>query len=79
MAFAIGVLLTIIVGGIYPVFSVFLSDIINGLFLLGSKKSWEHDQGRRDADTASLVFLILAIGGFGLNFTKDVLTYVVGD
>lgn len=75
----IGILLTMIVGVIYPIFSVFLSEIINGLFLLGSQKSWEHDQGRRDADTASLVFLILAVGGFGLNFAKDVLTYLVGD
>lgn len=75
----IGILLTILIGGIYPIFSVFLSDIINGLFLLGSSKPSEHDQGRKDSDTASLVFLILAVGGFGVNFVRDALTYLVGD
>jgi len=36
-------------------------------------------QGRSDANTASLVFLILAIGGFIVTFLRDFLTYVVGD
>lgn len=72
-----GILLTIALGGLYPVFSIFLSNIINALFDLGDSK--KQSQGRKDADTASLVFLILAIGGFVVTFARDLLTYIVGD
>lgn len=37
MSFAIGIILTVILGGVYPVFSIFLSDIMNALFDLGNK------------------------------------------
>jgi len=32
ISFIIGILLTIMLGGIYPIFSIFLSDILNALF-----------------------------------------------
>lgn len=51
--------------------------MINGLFLLQSPST--HDQGRKDIDTASLVFLLLAIGAFVVTFIRDLMTYVVGD
>lgn len=72
-----GILLTIALGGLYPVFSVFLSDIINALFDLGDPK--RQSKGRTDANIASLVFLILALGGFIATFARDLLTYIVGD
>jgi ABC-type multidrug transport system fused ATPase/permease subunit len=77
LAFVIGVILTMALGGVYPVFSVFLSDIINALFDIGTVS--KHDKGRSDANTASLVFLILAVGGFAITFARDMLTYIVGD
>jgi hypothetical protein len=54
-----------------------LSDIINALFYF-SKDSTK-GQGRKDADIASLVFLILAVGTFIFTLGRDFLTYVVGD
>lgn len=77
LSFAIGILLTIILGAIYPIFSIFLSDIINALFYFSKDSTKE--QGRKDADIASLVFLILAFGTFIFTLGRDFLTYVVGD
>jgi ABC-type multidrug transport system fused ATPase/permease subunit len=77
LAFVIGVLLTILIGLVYPIFSIFLSNIINALFYFSIPGMVS--QGRSDANTASLVFLILAIGGFIVTFLRDFLTYVVGD
>jgi ABC-type multidrug transport system fused ATPase/permease subunit len=75
--FAIGVILTLLIGGIYPIFSIFLSDIINALFDLSTKA--HHDYGRQQSDLAALVFLILAVGGFLVTFARDIVAYTVGN
>ena len=77
LCFVIGILLTVLLSGVYPIFSIFLSDIINGLFDLGKPST--QAQGRHDANIASLVFLILAVANFIVTFFRDLLTYVVGD
>jgi len=64
-------------GLIYPIFSVFLGNIINALFYLADPR--KRSQGRIDADRAGLAFLLLAIGVFIFQVTRDYLTYVVGD
>ena len=79
ISFIIGVLITIINGLVYPIFSVFLSRIINALFLLESTNPTRVAEGRHDADIASLAFLLLAIGSFIGIFIRDVLTELVGD
>ena len=70
-------MLTIALGGLYPIFSIFLSEIINALFDLGDAN--RQSKGRTDANIASLVFVVLAFGGFIVTFARDMLTYVVGD
>jgi ABC-type multidrug transport system fused ATPase/permease subunit len=77
LSFVIGIILTIAIGGLYPIFSIFLSDIINSLFDLGSKNN--RQSGRHEANIASLVFLILSVAGFIVTFGRDLLTYIVGD
>ena len=77
ISFVIGILLTLVMSCVYPVFSIFLSTIINGLFELTS--SSKRDSGRSDANIASLMFLILAIVIFLFTLIRDYLTYVVGD
>lgn len=79
MSFVIGVILTILNGLVYPVFSIFLSVIITSLFDLQSSKPATVDKGRHDADIASLVFLILAVAGFLGIFARDLMTYIVGE
>lgn len=64
-------------GLVYPIFSVFLGNIINALFYLADPKM--RDQGRTDANRAGLAFLLLAIGVFIFQLIRDYLTYVVGD
>jgi ATP-binding cassette subfamily B (MDR/TAP) protein 1 len=64
-------------GLIYPIFSVFLGNIINALFYLADPKM--RSQGRIDANRAALAFLLLAIGVFIFQILRDYLTYVVGD
>lgn len=68
-----------ILGGVYPVFSIFLSDIMNALFDLGSKTLSKRQSGRDSANAAALAFLILAGANFIFTFLRDILTYVVGD
>jgi hypothetical protein len=64
-------------GLVYPIFSLFLGNIINALFELADAK--QRDQGRADANRAGMAFLLLAIGVFIFQVTRDYLTYVVGD
>lgn len=66
-----------VLGAIYPVFSIFLSNIINALFNLSN--AGKQSQGRTDSNNASLAFLILAIATFIVTFLRDFLTYIVGD
>ena len=77
VSFVFGILLTMGLGLVYPIFSLFLGNIINALFELADAK--QRDQGRADANRAGMAFLFLAIGVFIFQVTRDYLTYVVGD
>lgn len=75
----LGIFLTILLGLVYPIFSLFLSQIINALFDLESSSASKRDDGRHNANIASLVFLLLGIGIILLTLARDVLTYLVGN
>ena len=79
LSFGIGVIITLVLGGIYPVFSIYLGTILNSLFDLKSSNLTIKNNGRDAANSSSLAFLLLAIGTFIFTFIRDLLTYVVGN
>ena len=66
-------------GLVYPIFSIFLSQIIQAFFDLQSKDITIVEDGRRRANLMSLGFLLLAIMSFIVTFTRDMQTFMVGD
>ena len=79
VSFVIGVIITLLNGLVYPVFSIFLSRIINALFSLSSSNAALRQSGRNDANIASLAFLLLAIASLIGIFIRDLLVYIVGE
>jgi hypothetical protein len=58
----------------FPIFSIFLSKMLATLVLFDDNKV----QARKDANLYALVFLILAIAAFIINFLQMVLFSYVG-
>lgn len=62
-------------GVIFPIFSIFLSKMLATLIaFLGDK-----EQARKDANLYALIYLILAIAAFVVNFFQMVLFSHVGE
>lgn len=78
VSFVIGVLITVLLGLIYPTFSYFLGEIINALLNIAKTDPASRQKGRNDANTASLIFLLLGIGIIVLTLIRDSLTHFVG-
>ncbi len=74
-AFAVGIILSIINGLVYPAFSIFLSKILSTLFKFKS----DPVGAREDANIAALAFLFLAIGSFIIVWFQNVLFGKVGN
>ena len=69
-----------VLASVYPIFSIFLSQILDALFLLGpNNTAAQREKGRSDSNTASLVFLLLAVGVFVVTLLRDFCTYLVGE
>lgn len=74
-AFAVAVLMASINGVIFPIFSIFLSKMLTTLIgFLGDKV-----QARHDANLYALIFLIIAIVAFVVNFFQMLLFSYVGE
>lgn len=74
-AFVIAVIMAGINGAIFPVFSIFLSKMLATLINFDIDKV----QARTDANMYSLVYLILAIVAFIVNFFQMVLFSYLGE
>lgn len=70
--FILGVLISGMLGAIYPVFSIYLASVLQ-LMLVKPKDFLEQ------SDTNSLAFLILGIIGFFLSIVQDIIFTFIGE
>jgi ABC-type Mn2+/Zn2+ transport system permease subunit len=74
-AFALAVLMAVLNGVIFPIFSIFLSKMLATLIKFLDDK----EQARKDANMYALIYVFLAIAAFVVNFFQMVLFSYVGE
>jgi len=72
---AIGALMAVLNGLVYPIFSIFFAKLFGALFLFATDPA----QARTDSDKYSLVFLIMAIISFFANSLQNIIFSTVGE
>jgi ABC-type multidrug transport system fused ATPase/permease subunit len=70
----IGTFVSIIQGGIFPVFGIFITKMLFALFI-----TWDKDLLRSESDTWCLAMFMLCVGSFVTGFTQKFLFGVVGE
>ena len=81
LLFVFGILLNIVLGLVFPVFSIFLSQLLDAIIAIQKAvaKNRSTVDERHSSNIASLVFVILAVALFILTFLRELLTYIVGN
>jgi len=74
-AFALAIVMAVLNGVIYPIFSIFLAKMLTTLLTFLNDK----EQARKDANMYALIYVFLAIAGFFVNFFQTILFSYVGE